>query len=176
MQLFRHKGSAARLTIRCFSLSTAPPTGPLAGHMWHPKPQVAWFWIGASTIHFQYLIVTAGLDRLDEFYSIILIHQPLWGFINLKCCPLLQKESVAEGDGFIERHPLLSLTLWRPVKQQPTQSLRNTENVFCHSLWHQRFPEFFPNTTNHQVGFFFLMYRLTFPSTYSRRHKVIVNY
>ena len=38
MQFFRHKGSAARLTIRCFSLSTAPPTGPLAGHMWHPKP------------------------------------------------------------------------------------------------------------------------------------------
>lgn len=31
MQFFRHKGSAARLTIRCFSLSTAPPTGPLAG-------------------------------------------------------------------------------------------------------------------------------------------------
>ncbi len=33
MQLFRHKGSVARLTIRCFSLSTAPPSGPLAGHV-----------------------------------------------------------------------------------------------------------------------------------------------
>lgn len=31
MQLFRPRGSVSRLTIRCFSLSTAPPSGPLAG-------------------------------------------------------------------------------------------------------------------------------------------------
>ena len=31
MKLLRQRGSVHRLTIRCFSLSTAPPSGPLAG-------------------------------------------------------------------------------------------------------------------------------------------------
>ncbi len=84
-------------------------------------------------------------------------------------------KSIAEVDGLIKRHPLLNLTLWRPISSGQPNLCETLRNVFCYSLLHIQ--DFFANTTKTITCYFVLMCRHF--QVASRRHEVtfvVVNY